>query len=396
MGQVIGGEDLINSLLDLRKNSPDGYYKFSTEKRDTVIIFSPELINEVLVNKQKSFSRGIVFIKMKNFFGNGLIVSEDPEHIKNKRIMQKSFSKKSIEEYKNVIRNECLESLNKIDGKQFSLSELSDSLAFNCVSKCFIGENIPEEYISIYHEISYKISNISKLKFSYEETKSFAPLKNFINNMVIQTNVEDNLLWSMINSEMDTDQIVDEVITTLGAGFETTSALISWTLINLNNNKEFIKKYRKNPSQKMINNFIKETLRTNPPAYFTTRTAKEDINLLGIEIKEGTNIFISQYVTQRDPLYYDNPDSWVPDRWTESFEKSLPRGSFFPFGMGSKKCIGEHFAIMVATIFLSNFLDSYDFDILEKNIKPKYLVSMIPDSPVMTITNNLFDSCSNC
>jgi|DEB0MinimDraft_10_1074344.scaffolds.fasta_scaffold01031_9 cytochrome P450 len=389
MKQVIGGEDLINSFISLRDSCDNGYFHYSYGKRDALLIFSPEIVNEVLVNKQNSFSRGIVFLKMKNFFGNGLIVSEDPEHITNKRMLQGSFSKKIVDDYQTIINNECNASFENLEEKGFSLSNLADKVAFDCVAKCFIGEDVPSEYISAYHDISYKISNIPRLVFSTEETINFSPVRNFIKDIILQSNVQDNLLWSMINSDMNTDQITDEIITILGAGFETTSALISWTLINLYNNDDVLQKCREDDS--MIDKAIKETLRTNPPAYFTTRTASNDIDLSGVTIKQGTNIFISQYVTHRDKKYYSDPDNWNPERWSKQFEKSLPRGAYFPFGMGSKKCIGEYFSIMVAKTFISLFINRYHFEIIDKNIKPKYLVSMIPDSPVTTITSSLFD-----
>src|SRR6056300_159060 len=248
MKQVVGGEELINGFLSLRDSCKKGYFQYNYGKRDALLIFSPDLVNEVLVINQNSFSRGIVFLKMKNFFGNGLIVSEDPEHIANKRIMQGNFSKKKIKDYSVIINNECSNSLANLEEKPFSLSNLADKVAFNCVAKCFIGEDIPSEYISAYHDISYKISNIPRLVFSSEETMNFSPVRNFIKNIVLQNTVQDNLLWSMISSDMDTDQITDEVITILGAGFETTSALISWTLIHLYDNENILEKCRKDDS----------------------------------------------------------------------------------------------------------------------------------------------------
>jgi cytochrome P450 len=63
----------------------------------------------------------------------------------------------------------------------------------------------------------------------------------------------------------------------------------------------------------------------------------------------------SQYVMHRTTKYYDNPETFDPDRWTEEFKMRLPRFSYFPFGGGIRGCVGESFAwqeglLLVATI----------------------------------------------
>jgi len=72
-------------------------------------------------------------------------------------------------------------------------------------------------------------------------------------------------------------------------------------------------------------------------------------------IPKGSSLIFSQYVMHHNSKYYDKPESFYPDRWTEEFKMHLPRFSYFPFGGGIRGCIGEPFAwqegiLLIATI----------------------------------------------
>lgn len=404
MKAVVGGEDLINGLMYLSKNCPNGYYEDKTGKRDVLIVFSPEMVNAILVKEEKSISRGLVFLKMRNFFGNATIVADNPDHIKNKRIIQKDFHKNNFNKYIEIINRLCLESFEYLEKEESSLMKVSDKLSFDCVSECFAGKRVPERYISVYHDMSDKVANLPHIIFSDEEKDNFKTLKSFVTDLVFNKNSENDLIRHMIDSDMSKEQVIDEAMAILGAGFETTSALIVWSLLKIKENPKilqrivdetplWVKENRLPIFDEVFNsetlvNVVKETLRTNPPGYFTTRTAAKDIKISGIKIKSGTNIFISQYVSHRNEKYFKDADIWNPDRWLNNFEKDLPRGAYFPFGMGSKKCVGEHFSKMLAIMFMSMFIYKYEYNFVDEQPKPKYLVSMIPDGLVNVIVKS--------
>jgi len=73
-------------------------------------------------------------------------------------------------------------------------------------------------------------------------------------------------------------------------------------------------------------------------------------------------VLISQYVTQRDPHYFPDPHTWEPARWTPEFTKDLPRGAYFPFLAGTRKCLGDQFALLEARIILLAAARSFSFN----------------------------------
>ncbi|TVY54176.1 Cytochrome P450 monooxygenase gsfF [Lachnellula cervina] len=115
---------------------------------------------------------------------------------------------------------------------------------------------------------------------------------------------------------------------------------------------------------------IKETTRLEPPATntFARVVGKEGKVIDGFEIPAGTDITSCAYVVQRDPvLYAPDPDSFRPERWLESIEKSseMEAGSFV-FGMGPRGCIGKDVALMALYKLLPETLRRFELELLNK------------------------------
>lgn len=154
---------------------------------------------------------------------------------------------------------------------------------------------------------------------------------------------------------MTDQQIRDNVITMLIAGHETTSNAITWTyyLISqfpeikqrmfeeidstLLKSKDGKKKIYRNPTIKDLPKFkymeriFRESMRIYPPVWSIGRLV-EDYSIDKFTIPRGSSIIMSQYVMHHNNRYYDNPDEFNPDRWTNEFKRHLPRFSYFPFG----------------------------------------------------------------
>src|SRR5262249_13853462 len=74
------------------------------------------------------------------------------------------------------------------------------------------------------------------------------------------------------------------------------------------------------------------------------------VELGGYPIARGTTIFLTAYVIHRDPRWFDDPDAFRPDRWSDAILQRIPRYAYFPFGGGPRICIGNSFAQMEAAL----------------------------------------------
>lgn len=193
----------------------------------------------------------------------------------------------------------------------------------------------------------------------------------------------DDLL-SMLLSARDEDgtamtstQLLDEVLTLLLAGHETTALALSYALFLLAAHPDVqatlaqelsdvaggrLPDYADLPRLPYLRNVVTESMRLYPPADLLGREAIEDCNVGGIPVRRGTNLFVSQWVMHRDGRYFPDPLKFDPDRWTETFERSLPRFVYFPFGAGPRYCIGQTFAIAEAALVLAVLCQRFTFE----------------------------------
>jgi cytochrome P450 len=106
---------------------------------------------------------------------------------------------------------------------------------------------------------------------------------------------------------------------------------------------------------------VKETLRLYPPISRIGRRPRHDIDLGTLTLPRDAAVFLSPYVTQRDPRWFVDPDEFRPDRWAErALER--PRFAWFPFGAGPRSCIGEHFAVGVLVLTLATLAQRWKLE----------------------------------
>ena len=174
-------------------------------------------------------------------------------------------------------------------------------------------------------------------------------------------------------------QLKDEVMTFMLAGHETTSTTLTWAFYLLSCFPEVAKKIRsevesvlsdRNPEFEDMNKLvytkmvIEETMRLFPAIWVIQRNSIGWDEFGGYKIPPGTIISMPQYIVHRDPHYWENPEGFDPERFSEARSKDRPKYSYFPFGGGPRACIGNIFAMMEATIILSMVVRKFRLDLV--------------------------------
>ncbi len=101
---------------------------------------------------------------------------------------------------------------------------------------------------------------------------------------------------------------------------------------------------------------VDETLRLYPPAWITNRQAIADDEILGHRIPAGAFVTLSPYVLHRHPDYWERPDEFDPERFAPGRSNGRPRFAYFPFGGGPRQCIGQSMALVEAQLVLATVL----------------------------------------
>jgi cytochrome P450 len=107
---------------------------------------------------------------------------------------------------------------------------------------------------------------------------------------------------------------------------------------------------------------VAEVLRLFPPAWVLEREVAEDLTLDGYVVEKGSIVLASQFALHRDPRFWADPAEFRPQRWLTSdgtFSEDAPgqpRGAWFPFGAGTRQCVGESFAWTEAVLVLATLV----------------------------------------
>jgi cytochrome P450 len=190
-------------------------------------------------------------------------------------------------------------------------------------------------------------------------------------------------LSMLLQSSDDDRQVRDEVMTLFVAGHETTANALTWTWYllakNPNVRERLRDELRADAETPYVDAVLNETLRLYPPAWILGRDARSTIEAAGWRLRKGATVLMSQLVMHRSPKYFDRPDEYLPERWLGD-PPELPQFAYFPFGGGSRKCIGDRFAWSEARIHLSNIASRYTFDMESPDdiVHPEPIITLRP------------------
>ncbi|MEM7579662.1 MAG: cytochrome P450 [Cyanobacteria bacterium P01_A01_bin.80] len=138
------------------------------------------------------------------------------------------------------------------------------------------------------------------------------------------------------------------------------------------------------------NMVIKEALRLYPTVTDLSRRATSDCEIGGYSIPKGTTLNISQWVMHHDSRYFADPFVFNPERWANDFEKSLPRGVYFPFSDGPRACIGKSFAMMEAILLLVTIAQSFQLELVPNQVIEKQAsVTLRPKTGIQAVLKSV-------
>jgi cytochrome P450 len=162
------------------------------------------------------------------------------------------------------------------------------------------------------------------------------------------------------------DLLLGNVVVTLGAGFTTSSSLLSWAIYALvrypGNQERLLEEivqhggdgskswtYQEIHAMPFLDCFIKEVLRLHSPSFQTARNAKRDVILPGGYLIPKGSIIIPCFPSlHKNPKHWDNPLRFDPERWMEDglAARMTKQGSYTPFAAGGRGCVGFNLALL--------------------------------------------------
>jgi len=367
------------------------FFKVGNER--IYLLNHPDLIREVLVTNQKNFTKSRALVRAKKVLGEGLLTSEGEFHLRQRRLAQAAFHRDRIATYAQSmiacahhtrsrwtageildVHNEMMKLTLAIVAQTLFSADVEGEAAEigDALTTTFAAFNIG---ILPFSEVLERLPLPYMKRFNSARARLDATIYRIIHDRRASGEDKGDLL-SMLLLAQDTEadggvmtdlQIRDEAMTIFLAGHETTANALTWTWYLLSQHPEVEARFHREletiggrlptPDDfarltytRMI---LAESMRLYPPAWAVGRRAIADFEIGGYRIPARSMVLMSQYITHRDPRFYPEPERFDPDRWLPDAAVARPKFAYFPFGGGTRICIGEHFAWMEGVLVLA-------------------------------------------
>jgi cytochrome P450 len=134
----------------------------------------------------------------------------------------------------------------------------------------------------------------------------------------------------------------------------------------------------------LVRNVFRESMRLYPPIPFIPRVAAEAATIGRHKVKKGAMIMIAPWTIHRHRDYWRNPHAFDPDRFAVEREHELVPGTYLPFGLGPRTCIGAGFATLEATLILARLARRYDLRVHDAHrVRPVARLTIRPQRELM-------------
>lgn len=390
-----------------------------------LLLNDPAAIESVLVEHHRSFRKARGVRRLRTLLGDGIVTSEGEFWLRERRLMQPAFHRASVARYADVMVGRTTAALDRWQaGDTIELIPEMRRLTLEIAVEALFGREVTEQEARrvgasldvASAQLQTRVSSLLTFVPDWVPTPgnrrmnaAISAVDEFVYRIIDErrrsVDEREDLLALLLaeaekqGSSMSDRQLRDEVITLMVAGHETTAFTMTWALYLLARHTaadaslaaELAEVFEdgRAPSHDDLArlpytaNVVSETLRLYPAGYVTAREAVEEVAVNGYRIRKGTVVLMSQWVRHRDPRSFDEPDAFMPGRWADGLEKGLQRGEFFPFGMGSRQCIGASFANLELILALATMRRRFRFEPTSaEEARPVPIVTLQPDRPI--------------
>ncbi|CAM4107832.1 MULTISPECIES: cytochrome P450 [Flavobacterium] len=380
------------------------------------------LLSYVLQKNQKNYTKSKIQTQdLAKYIGKGLLTSEGEKWKKQRKLIQPAFHKSQLALLLDTIQSTILFELDKITtDKPIDIFPIFNDLAFQTVVKSLFNSGVNDADVSKLQDVTEITQEmlVKELRQPYlgwwfkisgeieKHIKLTNDSRDILRKLVRErkkTNTKSNDLLDMLldaryedGEVMEEDQLLDEILILFAAGHETTSNALTFTCELLARNPvaqekilEETKRIKNESSdlKHLLKNAvytkqtIEEAMRLYPPAYFIDRVNIDNDEFEGISLPKDSNLLFSVYEIHRHPDFWDRPNEFIPERFSDETIKFSK--NYFPFGAGQRMCVGNNFAMYEMILTIANLVERYQ--ILEKKtpIEIKPLITLKPLNAIL-------------
>jgi cytochrome P450 len=363
--QYHAGDDLLD-WMGRQFGSFGDIYKASIYGTSVYVIRDVEFAHHVLVENWQNYAKGQAIRRVALLLGNGLMVSKGDLWKRQRRMIQPTFNHESIQHSTKLITAVNTELLRKWQlaaerHEGVNVTRDVSSMALEVVLRFIFGDD--------YEVVGPQFDLLSQESGrNIEFARSFRALGKVIlqvvdrrrKNSVTSPDALGMLMQArdpQSGQAMPDGQLIDEILTMIVAGHETTASTLNWAWYLISQHPEVEQRltnelntlapcsaFRDLSSFLYARQIIDETMRLYPAGWVVFRKALGKDRLGDYFVPPGTEIYVPPYFIQRHPDLWEEPDRFNPDRFRPENSSQRRRLATIPFSAGPRNCIGEHFA----------------------------------------------------
>lgn len=398
------------------------------------LVMHPRDIEYVLVTNPANFTKSADYRALARVLGKGLLTNEGKPWQHQRGLIQPAFRRENIVSYAPVMTRATREMLNSWKGgEERNVHDDMMTLTLRIVARCLFGaevRGVAERVGKAMQVVTarFLMDAGQALLLPFDLPDFLAPsrgraindLKRIIAEILRERSASlqprGDLLDTLLQMRdvegrpMSDAQVRDEVMTLFLAGHETTAILLSWAMLLISENPcveaKLVEELRSVlgdreptpddfPQLRYTEMILKETLRLYPAVWGIGRRAISDCEIGGYRIAAGTNIFLFQFLTQRDERFFADPQKFDPERWREDPVRAgkIPRFAYFPFGGGPRVCVGAAFALLEATLLLAMIQQTFRLQLVPgRPIEAVATVTLRPKNGIPVILQRRKDA----
>ncbi|MGA6224646.1 cytochrome P450 [Streptomyces umbrinus] len=380
-----------------------------------VVVCRPELVQEVLLHDRTYDKGGPLIERIGNALGDGLAACPHSAHRRQRRTLQPAFSRTCLREYAAIMTQQIdTLAIDWGDGQPIDVAEQMYTFASDTIARTLftaesagpaidtVKECLPGIFRGIYQQAVFppflnRLPLPSNVRYERARNRAWAEVSKTISSYRQDDESHGDVLSMLLKTQDDEGnglgdtEIHAQIMTLLVAGIESTAVALTWAVHLLCQYPDVQERLRTEtarvlgtrtatwddlPQLDLARRVITETLRIYPPGWILTRTAATETRLADALIPADTTLIYSPYLIHHDARFNPRPSDFDPDRWLP--EQKHVRGAFIPFGGGARKCIGDNYAMTLATLALSTIVAQWRLSSVDQ--QPPHI------EPRMTLT----------
>ena len=394
---------------------PFGFYDTLHEHGDVVrwgfpgfpytTLFHPDAIQQVLVEDHDRFDRNLFEDFSLDFAPDGLFFVEGEQWRRQRMLLQGAFTMDRIAAYADGMVATAARSADAWDdGQEIHVDDAFGDLTLSILARTLFdididptGEDAAITRAATAINRRGDVTNPSTFLPDWLPTpgnrryrRALGAFRERVDDLIAQRRRADaeaeDLLSLMLDATAQADadglsdtEIRDNLVTFLFAGHETTALGLTYAVLLLATHDAAADRLRTEldeelgderpgfddlPALEYTERVVTESLRLHPPAHLLIRRTTADTEIGGYRIPEGTLVTLPQFYVHTDERWYDDPEAFRPERWTDEMETELPEYAYFPFGGGPRHCIGMRFAMLELRLVLAVLAQAFEFELL--------------------------------